>query len=193
MRKQLNYTCMLKNLLKLYCIWTWNTLWGFFCFVLCSFVLFYFSPLRDNYRTTSEAPSPGLQAEGWTTKLLRIKLHWIWTWRISFIFILFIYSFSTPHFSFCFILYTFFSFHLPIFYFYSYLNSSSFYFQSSLCLSNAFSGYGWLVHCISLFISLKLFLFLSLFCFFSTCLFVFPVSFNFFAFLPLSPFHSKYH
>jgi hypothetical protein len=44
MRKQPNYTCMLKNLLKLFCIWTWDTLWVF-CFVLCSFVLFYFSPL----------------------------------------------------------------------------------------------------------------------------------------------------
>jgi hypothetical protein len=34
MRKQANYTCMLKNLLKWYCIWTWDTLWVFFflCF-----------------------------------------------------------------------------------------------------------------------------------------------------------------
>jgi hypothetical protein len=66
-----------------------------------------------------------------------------------------------------------------------------FYFQSSLCLSNAFSACGWLVHCLSLFISLKLFLFV---CFVSsTCLFVFPFSFNFLAFQRLSPFHSKYH
>jgi hypothetical protein len=25
MREQLNYNCKLKNLLKLYCIWTWDT------------------------------------------------------------------------------------------------------------------------------------------------------------------------
>jgi hypothetical protein len=34
MRKQLNYTCMLKNLLKLYCIWSWDTWWVCF-FFLC--------------------------------------------------------------------------------------------------------------------------------------------------------------
>jgi hypothetical protein len=38
---------------------------------------------------------------------------------------------------------------------------------------------------------LKFFCFFVLF--FSTCLFIFPFSFNFFAFHPLSPFHSKYH
>jgi hypothetical protein len=31
MRQQPNYTCKLKNLLKLYCIRTWDTLWCFFC------------------------------------------------------------------------------------------------------------------------------------------------------------------
>jgi hypothetical protein len=40
LRQQPNYTGMLKNLLKLYCIWTWDTLWGFF-FVLCGFILFF--------------------------------------------------------------------------------------------------------------------------------------------------------
>jgi hypothetical protein len=87
MRQQLNYTCMLKNLLKLHCIWTWDTLWcfGFFCF------LFLF-PLRwDNDRTTSETPSPGLEAEGLTPKLLRLKLYCIWTWRFI-LFILFYFS-----------------------------------------------------------------------------------------------------
>jgi hypothetical protein len=33
----------------------------------------------------------------------------------------------------------------------------------------------------------------SLFSFFSTSLFVFPFSFNFIAFHPLSPIHSNYH
>jgi hypothetical protein len=56
---------------------------GFF-FVLCCVVLFCFSffPLWwDNDRTTSETPSPGLEAEGWTPKLLRLKLYCIWTWK----------------------------------------------------------------------------------------------------------------
>jgi hypothetical protein len=146
---------------------------GFFWVFLFCAVLFYFIlPLWwDNYRTTSEAPSPGLESEGWTSKLLRLKLHCIWTWRFFYIF---------------------FFFHLLIFFiFILVFILFIFYFQSFLCLSNAFSAYIWLVHCLSLFISLKLFLFV-LFCF-STCLFVFPFSFNFFAFHPLSPFHSKYH
>jgi hypothetical protein len=42
MRQQPNYTCMPKNLLKLYCIRTWDTLWDFFCFVLFCFVFFPF-------------------------------------------------------------------------------------------------------------------------------------------------------
>jgi hypothetical protein len=122
MRQQPNNTRMLKNLLKLYCIWIWDTLWCFFCFVLFCFVYVSFFPLWwDNDRTTSETPSPGLEAEGRTPKLLRLKLYYIWTWR--FFFHLFIYLF----------------------------------FQSSLYLSNACSAYCWLVHYLSLFISLKLF------------------------------------
>jgi hypothetical protein len=55
---------------------------GYFvvCFFVCFFVLFFgvFFPLsRDNDRTTSETPSPGLQAEGLTPKLLRLKLYCI--------------------------------------------------------------------------------------------------------------------
>jgi hypothetical protein len=58
--------------------------WFFFFFA----VLFYFMSLLwwENYRTTSEAPSPGLEAVGWTPKFLRLKLHCIWTWRVFFIF-----------------------------------------------------------------------------------------------------------
>jgi hypothetical protein len=41
MRQQPNYTCMLKNLLKLYCIWTWDTLWWFFFVCLFCVVLVY--------------------------------------------------------------------------------------------------------------------------------------------------------
>jgi hypothetical protein len=81
MRQQLNYTCMLKNLLKLYCIWTWDTLWCFFCFFFFWFGFFGIFPFWwDNDRTTSETPSPELEAEGRTPKLLRLKLYCIWTW-----------------------------------------------------------------------------------------------------------------
>jgi hypothetical protein len=183
MRKQPNYTCMLKNVLKLHCIWTWDNLWVVFFFV-CSFDYFMHPLWWDNYRTTSEAPSPWLEAE-MDTKIIKTETSLHLNMEVFFIF----------YFSVWFILfYIYFFFHLLIFYFYSYLCSFYFHFQSSLCVSNAFSAYGWLVHCLSLFISLKLLLFVFLFCFFlSTWLFVFSFSFNFFAFHPLSPFHSKYH
>jgi hypothetical protein len=119
---------MSKNLLKLYCIWTWDTLWCFGVF----FCIFHF--WWDNDRTTSETPSPGLEAEGLTPKLLRLKHYCIWAWRL-FYFILFI-------------------------------------FQSSLCLSNACLAYCWLVHSLSLFISLKL-LFGCLFCLFYLFVYLF--------------------
>jgi hypothetical protein len=188
MRKQPNYTCMLKNLLKLYCIWTWDTLWGFVCVCVCVCVCVQFcSTLCIPFDETTTEQQLRHHLQGWrmrwTPKLLRLKLHCIWTWRVFFLF------------SFCFILfyiYIYNFFHLLIFYFYSHLYSFYFYFEFSLCLSNAISAYGWLVHCLSLFISLKHFLFVSLF-FFSTWLFLLPSSFNFFAFHPLSLFHSKYH
>jgi hypothetical protein len=85
MRQQPKYTCMLKNLLKLYCIWTWETLWFFFLCVLFCFVWFGFFPLWRDNRTTSETPSSGLEAEGQTTKLLRLKLYCIRTWRFFFL------------------------------------------------------------------------------------------------------------
>jgi hypothetical protein len=174
MRQQLNYTWMLKNLLKLYCIWTWDTLWGFFVLFCAVFFYFGFSSLFplgwDNHRTMSEAPSPGLEAEDdpqnykdWNIVAFELEDLYIFI----FIYLFFIFIF--------------------IFYFFFFL--FIFNFQSSLCLSNAFSAYGWLVHCLSLFIFLS-FLFVL---FFSTCILVFPFSFNFFAFHPLSPFHSKYH
>jgi hypothetical protein len=54
---------------------------GFLLLLLFCVVLVYFIfPLWwDNYRTTSEAPSPELEAEGWRPKLLRLKLYCIWT------------------------------------------------------------------------------------------------------------------
>jgi hypothetical protein len=107
----------------------WKTYWNciafelgtlclFVCFLLCAVLFYFIFPLWwDNYRTTMamEAPSPGLEAEGRTPKLLRLKLYCIWTCRFLKIFlILFIYIF----------------FHLLIFNFYSYFYS--FYFLFSI-------------------------------------------------------------
>jgi hypothetical protein len=85
----------------------------------------------DNDRTTTQTPTPGLDAEGLTPKLLRQKPYCIWTWE-SFFFFLF-----------------------------------------SLCLSNACLAHCWLVHYLSLFISLAWFCFLLVcfyFCFFPSSL-----------------------
>jgi hypothetical protein len=105
--------------LKLYCIWTWDTLWCFFC--CCYFVLFFwfFSPLMTQWQNYFWDTISRIEAEGITPKLLRLKIYCIWTWR--------------------------------------------FFFQSSHCLSNGCLAYYWLVHYLSLFISLKLF---CLFCYF---------------------------
>jgi hypothetical protein len=77
--------------------------------------------------------------------------------------------------------------------FFIYLFFLFLFFFNSLCLSNAFSAYSWLVHCLSLLISLKTFCLFLGYVLFSTCLSAFPSSFNFFPFHLLSPFHSKYH
>jgi hypothetical protein len=46
----------------------------------------------DNYRTTSEAPSPGFEAEGRTPKLLRLKFHCIFLFYLfSFIYFFILY------------------------------------------------------------------------------------------------------
>jgi hypothetical protein len=62
-----------------------------FCVVLFGLVWF-FSPLMRQQQNYSETPSPGLEAEGLTPKLLRLKLYCIWTWRFFiYLFILSIY------------------------------------------------------------------------------------------------------
>jgi hypothetical protein len=146
MKKQPNYTCMLKNLLKLYCIWTWDTLWGFFvCVQFCSTLCIPFDET-----TTEQHLMHHLQ--DWR---LRDKHQNYWDWN----FITFELGGFFFYFSYCFIsfyLYIFF-FHLLIFIFILIFILFIFYFQSSLCLSNAYSAYDWLVHYLSLFISLKLF------------------------------------
>jgi hypothetical protein len=117
----------------------------FVCLFVFSFLFFFcFFPLWwDNNRTTSETPYPGLEAEGLTPKLLKLKIYCIWTWRF--------FNFFTYFFL---ILFLFLFLFIYLFIYFS---------QSSLCLSNASTAYCWLVHCLSPLISLKLFLFVCLF------------------------------
>jgi hypothetical protein len=70
MRQQLNDTCMLKNLLKLYCIWTWDTLWCFFSFVLFWVFLVFSSLMRQWQNDFSDTIS---RIGGWGTKTKIIK------------------------------------------------------------------------------------------------------------------------
>jgi hypothetical protein len=102
---------------------------GFF-FVLCGFVLFYFSPLMRQLQNNIWGTISRIGGRGTNTKIIKTE--------------------------------TLLHLNMEIFFFSFFF----FYFESSLCLSNAFAAYGWLVHCLSLFISLELFLFVSLFCFF---------------------------
>jgi hypothetical protein len=127
MRKQLNYTCMLKNLLQLYCIWTWDTRWFiFFFFCLCAVLFYFMHPLWwDNYRTTTEVPSLALEAET-DTKIIKteISLHlnlegfFFLLLLILFFFILFIYIYFL---SFTYVLFLF----LPLFFFFFIFNPLS--------------------------------------------------------------------
>jgi hypothetical protein len=78
MRKQPNYTCMLKNLLKLYCIWTWDTLWGFF---VCSTLCVPFDETMTGQQLRHHLQDWKVR---WTPKLLRLKFHCIWTRRFFF-------------------------------------------------------------------------------------------------------------
>jgi hypothetical protein len=148
---------------------------GFLC--LCAVLFYFMHPLWwDNYRTTSEASYPGLEAET-DTKIIKTKHHCIWTLFSIFHFVLFyLYIY--------FLFYLFFIFILIFILF-------IFYFQSSLCLSNVFSAYSWLVHCFSLFISLKLFLFLCFVFYLSTSLF-FPFPLTSLLSIP-SHLSTKYH
>jgi hypothetical protein len=108
-----------------------------FFFVLCGFGLFYFSPLMRELQKNIWGTISKIGGWGTNTKIA-------FELGVFFIFYFFyIYVFSFISFSFF-----------------------IFYFQSSLCLSNAFSAYGWIVHCLSLFISLKLFCLFLCFVFF---------------------------
>jgi hypothetical protein len=141
--------CMLKDLLKLYCIWTWNTLWCFSFFCLVGFCLFFSPLMRQQNYFWDTIPRIG----GWGTNTKIIKTE------------------------------TLLHLNLEIF------------FKFSLCLSNTCLAYCWLVHYLSLFISLALFFFccccLFVFWFFLLLCLFFPFFFTFFAFPLLSPFHSR--
>jgi hypothetical protein len=153
MRQQPNYTCMLKNLLNLYCIRTWDTFLYFGFFFLLFWIFFLLMRWQNYFWDTIS------RIGGWGTNTKIIKTEILLHLNLE-IFILF------------------YLFYFIYFYF----------FNPLLCLYNACLDYCWLVHYLSLFISLTRF---CLFCF--VCLFVFPFFFIFFAFPLLSPFHSKNH
>jgi hypothetical protein len=146
MRKQPNYTWMLKNLLKLYCIWTWDTLWVFlFVCLFCLFCSILCIPFDET--TTEQHLRHHLQ--DWrlrrTPKLLRLKLHCIWTSRGFFTtIIVFIYYFL--FFILFYFIYIYITFISLFFIFILIFILFIFYFQSSLCLSKACSTYCQLVH-----------------------------------------------
>jgi hypothetical protein len=78
MRQQPNYTYMLKNLLKLYCIWTWDTLWwffffGLFCFVSFSFVVCFFSPLMRQWQKYFWNTTSRIGSWGTNTKIIKTE------------------------------------------------------------------------------------------------------------------------
>jgi hypothetical protein len=83
-------TCMLKSLLKLYCIWTWDTLWVFF-FVLCCFVLSYFSPLMRQLQNNIWGTISRTGGWGTNTKIIKTEslLHLNYIYIYSFIYFLF--------------------------------------------------------------------------------------------------------
>jgi hypothetical protein len=87
MKQQLNYTGMLKKILKLYCIWTWDTLWYFVWFGL----VWFFSPLMRQWQNYFWAIS---RIGGWgaNIKIIRLKRYCMWTWRFfNFIIIIYYY------------------------------------------------------------------------------------------------------
>jgi hypothetical protein len=151
----------------------WKTYWNCIAFELgtlcglffwCSFVLFYVIPLMRQLQNNIWGTISRIGGRGMNTKIIKTEtsLH-LNLEGFIFYFILFYFIYF---FSFCYFLFSFLSLFFLFFIF------------NPLCLSNAFSAYSRLVHWLSLFISLKLL-------FFSTWLFVFPFSFNFFAFHPL--------
>jgi hypothetical protein len=125
MKKQPNYTCMLKNLLKLYYIWTWDTSW-----VFC-FVLFYFSPLMRQLQNNNWGTISRIGGWGTNTKIIKTETSLNLNLENFYLLIcLFIYLYFIYFLIFNLILFIYIFFHLLIFYFYSYLYS--FYFLFSI-------------------------------------------------------------
>jgi hypothetical protein len=104
-RQQPNYICMLKNLLKLYCIWTWDTLWCFL-FVLFGLVWFglvwFFSPLMRQWQNYLWDTISRIGGWGTNTKiiktetLLHLNLEGFLFILFYFYFILFYFVFLNP-------------------------------------------------------------------------------------------------
>jgi hypothetical protein len=114
-----------------------------FCFFVCADLFYFMRPLWwDNYKTTSEEPSPGLENET-DTKIIKTEtsLHLNLQGFVYF----FNFLFSIFHFV-LFYLYIYIIFIYLFFVFILIFILFIFYFQSSFCLSKACSAYCRLVH-----------------------------------------------
>jgi hypothetical protein len=157
MRKQPNYTCMLKNLLKLYCIWTWDTLWVVFvCVQFCSTLCIPFDETTTEQHLRNHLQDWRLRR---TPKLLRLNfiafelgdLFYFFNFFLFYILFYFIYVYI-------FLSFTYFLFLLLSLFF-------LFFIFNPLCLSNACSTNCRFVHQGSLFMPLKLFCLIPCFVF----------------------------
>jgi hypothetical protein len=72
-RKQPNYTCMLKNLLKLYCIWTWDNMWVFFFLFCAVFFYFYVTPLMRHLQNNIWGTISRIWEWGTNTKIIKTE------------------------------------------------------------------------------------------------------------------------
>jgi hypothetical protein len=101
MRKQPNYICMLKNLLRLCCIWTWDTCGVFF---LCNFVLLYASRLMRQLQNNIWGTISRIGGWGTNTKIIKtensfhLKLEVFIFYFVLFYFILYIFFLSFTYF-----------------------------------------------------------------------------------------------
>jgi hypothetical protein len=113
-----------ENLLKLYCIWTWDTVWVCFFFV-CGFVLLYVSPLMRQLQNNIWGTISRIEGWGTNTKIIKIEISKHLNLEVfSFYFVLFYFIVYT----YIFLSFTYFLILILIF------TLFIFYFQSSLCL-----------------------------------------------------------
>jgi hypothetical protein len=166
MRKQPNYTCMLKNLQKRYCIWTWDTLWV----LVFGFFFYYVTPLMRKLQNNIWGTFGGW---GTNTKIIKSETSLHFNLEVLFFFnfiYLFIFYFIVY---FILFIYKHFFFHLLTFYFYSYLYS--FYFLFSILSLSHWCLFSLLISTLSLPVYIfEILLFISFFCFFLLDYLFFP-------------------